>query len=65
MMAGTMLQATAELPKGMTDYPTRHLDKSGQGPKRAVAEAVAHLLIIQPGIHNTVEPSSKRPFARV
>jgi hypothetical protein len=30
---------------------TRHMDESGQGPKRAVAEAAVHLLKIQPGIH--------------
>jgi hypothetical protein len=38
---------------------TRHMDESGQGPKRAVAEAVVHLLKIQPGIHSTEDSSSK------
>jgi hypothetical protein len=42
------------------------MDESGQGPKRAVAEAVAHPLKTQPGIHNnTKETSSKRSVARV
>jgi hypothetical protein len=40
--------------------PARRIDESGQGPKRAVDEAVAHLLKIQPGIHNTENSSSKR-----
>jgi hypothetical protein len=39
-------------------------DEYGQGPKRAVAEAVARLLKIQPGIQNTLELSSKRPVTR-
>jgi hypothetical protein len=44
--------------------PTRHMDESGQGPKRVVDEAVAHLLKIHPGIHNTEDFSSKRPVLR-
>jgi hypothetical protein len=35
-----------------------------QGTKRAVTETIAHLLKIQPSIHNTTESSSKRPVAR-
>jgi hypothetical protein len=35
----------------------RMRDEYGQGPKRAVAEAVARLLKIQPGIQNTLESS--------
>jgi hypothetical protein len=31
----------------------RRMDESGQGPKRAVAEAVACLLKIKTGIHST------------
>jgi hypothetical protein len=41
------------------------MDESGQGPKKAVAQAIAPLLKIQPSIHNTEESSSKRPVARV
>jgi hypothetical protein len=42
------------------------MDESGQGPKRAIAEAIALLLKIQPGIYSdTKETSSKRPVARV
>ncbi len=41
------------------------IDESGQGPKRAVAEAVACPLRIQPCMYsNTIESSSKRPVAR-
>jgi hypothetical protein len=47
------------------DNPARHMDKSGQGPKRAVAKAGALPLRIQPDIHNTEDSSSKRPVARV
>jgi hypothetical protein len=43
----------------------RRMDEFGQGPKRALAEAVAHPLKIQPGIHSTGDPSSKRPVARI
>ncbi len=38
----------------------RHIDESSQGPKRAMAKA--RLLKIQPGIHITVESSSKGQF---
>jgi hypothetical protein len=66
MMTAATLQAVVLSPKAMVDYPLQHMGESGQGPKRAIAEAVAHLLKIQPGIHNnTVESSSKRPVARV
>ncbi len=47
------------------DNSCQVMDEFGQGPNRAVAEAVARLLKIQSGIHNTVESSSKRLFARV
>jgi hypothetical protein len=42
-------------------------DNSSQayGPKRAVAEAIAHLLKIQPRIHNTVDFSPQKPVARI
>jgi hypothetical protein len=36
-----------------------------QGPKKAVSEAIAHLLKIQLGIHSTEDSSSKRPVARI
>jgi hypothetical protein len=67
MMGGATPRAAdpaAEMRRRQTSS-TRHMDKSGQGPKRAIGEAVAHLLKIQPGIHNTVESSSNRPVARV
>jgi hypothetical protein len=42
------------------------MEDSGQGPKRAVADDVARLLKIQPGIHNnTKETYSTGPVARV
>jgi hypothetical protein len=41
------------------------MDGSSQGPRRAVAEAIAHPLRIQPCMYsNTIESSSKRPVAR-
>jgi hypothetical protein len=64
MMAVAMPQAAAHPPRVRTTTPARRMDKSSQGLKRAIAEAVARLLKIQPGIYNTVE-SSKRPVARV
>ncbi len=49
----------------MTDDPTRSMDESGQGPKRAVAVAVPCPLGIQPKIRSTENSSSKKPAARV
>jgi hypothetical protein len=37
----------------------QRIDESGQGPRRAVAEAVAHPLEIQPSIDNTAGFSSR------
>ncbi len=42
--------------KTMTDDPHSRMDESGQGPRRAVAIVVAHLLRIQPGIHSLQIP---------
>jgi hypothetical protein len=47
------------------DNPTRRMDESGQGLKRAVTIAVALPLRVQPGIHMTEVSSSKRIVARV
>jgi hypothetical protein len=46
---------------GMAMTLTKRKDESGQGPKRAVAKAVAHSLKIRPAHNNTIESSSKRP----
>jgi hypothetical protein len=56
---------TAAEDKMMTDDPTRRMDESGQGPKRAVAVAVPCPLGIQPKIRSTENSSSKKPAARV
>jgi hypothetical protein len=37
----------------------QHMDESGQGPRRTVAEAIAHPLEIQPSIDNTAGFSSR------
>jgi hypothetical protein len=44
---------------------TRRMYESIQGPKRVAAEAVARPLTVQPSMHSTEDPSSKRPVARV
>jgi hypothetical protein len=47
------------------DDSAGRMDEFGQGPKRAVAEAVARLLRIQRSMQsNNIESSSKRPVAR-
>ncbi len=43
----------------------RHTDESGQGPKRAVAIAVAHPLKIQTGMHRLQILPPDRPVTRV
>jgi hypothetical protein len=45
--------------------PRQRMDKSGQGPKRAIAGHIAHLLEVQPSICSTEDSSSRRPIARV
>ncbi len=50
---------------GLEDDPLQSMDESGRGPRRAVAEAVACPLGVQPGIDSTEYSSSKRPVARV
>ncbi len=42
----------------------RHISESSQGPRRAIAEAVARPLGVQPSINITVVSSSKRPAVR-
>jgi hypothetical protein len=42
-----------------------HTDESGQGPKRAVAIAVAGPLKIQPGIHRLQILPPDKPVTRV
>jgi hypothetical protein len=48
---------------GTGTTPTRCMDKSVQGPKRAVS--IARPLGVQSGIPNTEDSSSKWPAARV
>jgi hypothetical protein len=43
----------------------RRKNESIQGPNRAVAEAEDRPLMIQPSMHSTEYPSSKRRVARV
>ncbi len=64
LMSGTkMTSATSEavVPSG----EGQRTDESGQGPRRAVAEAVVRPLGVQPCMYITSEESSsKRPVAR-
>jgi hypothetical protein len=59
----TSAPSEAEVPteddkaKGKGRRLRRSKDEHGRGPKRAVAEAVARPLKIQPGIQNTLESS--------
>ncbi len=46
-----------EMTKKMT--PAKGVEESGQGPRRGVAEAVAHPLGVQLGINNHCSSSSK------
>jgi hypothetical protein len=39
--------------------PLQNMNKSGQGPRRAIAEAIASPLGVQPSINNAVLLSSK------
>ncbi len=43
----------------------RSIDESNQGPRRAVAIAIARPLRIQPGIHSIEDSSSKWPVNRI
>jgi hypothetical protein len=43
----------------------RRMDKTNQGPKRAVAEAIDHPQQFQPGTYSAGDSSSKGPIARI